>query len=67
MDRPAFAGPAYQAEMLKTRRKLFLEQLNDCIPRKSLDLRIRSRYPRARKVRHTYCLAVILWVPQRSC
>ena len=60
MDQPTFADLEYQGKKRKTRRELFLEQMNGLIPWDSLEDRIRPFYPRAGRGRHPYPLPVML-------
>ena len=62
MDQPTFADLEYQGKKRKTRRELFLRRMDDLIPWRKLEERIRPVYPKPGKGRRPYPLAVMLRV-----
>ena len=62
MDRPTFADLEFQNKKRKTRREVFLEQLDTLIPWQRLEERIRPHYPKAGRGRRPYDLPVMLRV-----
>ena len=60
LNQPTFAELEYKKR--KTRREVFLEQLDSLIPWQRLEQRIRPHYPKAGRGRRPYDLAVMLWV-----
>ncbi len=62
MDQPTFADLEFQNKKRKTRREVFLEQLDTLIPWQRLEERIRPHYPKAGRGRRPYDLSVMLRV-----
>ena len=62
MDQLSFSEAEYNAKKRKTRRELFLEQMDRLIPWKSLEKRIQKYYPKAGNGRHPYALNSMLRV-----
>ena len=62
MNQPAFADLEYQGKKRKTRRELFLEQMDGLIPWQLLEEHVRPHYPNSGRGRRLYPLAVILRV-----
>ena len=60
MNQPTFSDLEYQNKKRKTRREVFLEQLDSLIPWRRLEERIRPHYPRAGRGRRPYDLSVML-------
>ena len=60
MNQPTFSDLEYQNKKRKTRREVFLEQLDSLIPWQRLEERIRPHYPRAGRGRRPYDLSVML-------
>ena len=58
MDQPTFADLEYRNKRWKTRREVFLEQLDTLIPWQRLEERIRPHYPKAGRGRRPYDLSV---------
>ena len=62
LNQPTFAELEYKNKKRKTRREVFLEQLNSLIPWQRLEQRIWPHYPKAGRWRRPYDLAVMLRV-----
>ena len=62
LNQPTFAELEYKNKKRKTRREVFLEQLDSLIPWQRLEQRIRPHYPKAGRGRRPYDLAVMLRV-----
>ena len=62
MDQKTFAELEYDHKKRKTRREKFLERMEELIPWKRLEDRIRRHYPKAGRGRHPYPLRVMLRV-----
>ena len=60
MNQPTFSDLEYRNKKRKTRREVFLEQLDSLIPWQRLEERIRPHYPRAGRGRRPYDLSVML-------
>ena len=60
MDQPTFADLEYQSKKRKTRRELFLEQMDALIPWQSMEDRVRPVYPKDGRGRHPYALTAML-------
>ena len=62
MDQISFSEAEYNVKKRKTRREVFLEQMDALIPWKRLEKRIQRYYPKAGNGRHPYRLSVMLRV-----
>ena len=60
MDQVSFAEAEYNHKKKKTRREKFLEQMDQLIPWKRLENRIRRHYPKPGNGRQPYPLEVML-------
>ena len=60
MDQPTYADLEYQSKKRKTRRELFLEQMDALIPWQSMEDRVRPVYPKDGRGRHPYALTAML-------
>ena len=62
LNQPTFAELEYKNKKRKTRREVFLEQLDSLIPWQRLERRVRPHYPKAGRGRRPYDLSVMLRV-----
>lgn len=60
MHQTTFSEMEYAQKKKKTRRERFLERMDDLIPWKRLEKKIRRHYPKAGKGRHPYPLSTML-------
>ncbi len=60
MHQPSFAEAEYDNKRRKTRRELFLEEMDTLIPWKKLESKIRRYYARGKTGRPPYPLSVML-------
>ena len=60
LHQTTFSELEYAQKKKKTRRERFLERMDDLIPWKRLEKKIRRHYPKAGKGRHPYPLSTML-------
>lgn len=60
MDQLSFSEAEYNVKKRKTRREVFLEQMDTLIPWKPLETKVRRHYPKDGKGRKPYPLSVML-------
>lgn len=62
MDQLSFSEAEYNAKKRKTRRELFLEQMDKLVPWKNLEKKIQKFYPKSGSGRQPYALSIMLRV-----